>query len=142
MAPFVIKYTYAPGSVPIEFPNDSINKFGIEIKANSNINLGLHYPEGSFGQIDSTKVKFYFYPQNTNIRKIHTEYFINEGLPPNIPFSIPPNQITQISSSYGPIIEDISIMSIYPHMHLLGKDIECYAITPTNDTINLIKINK
>lgn len=143
MAPFGDQvYTYAPGSVPIEFPNDSINKFGIEIKANSNINLGLHYPEGSFGQIDSTKVKFYFYPQNTNIRKIHTEYFINEGLPPNIPFSIPPNQITQISSSYGPIIEDISIMSIYPHMHLLGKDIECYAITPTNDTINLIKINK
>ena len=26
-------------------------------------------------------------------------------------------------------------------MHLLGKDLECIAVTPTNDTINLIKIN-
>ena len=33
-------------------------------------------------------------------------------------------------------------MSIFPHMHLLGKDLVCYAITPTSDTINLIRINK
>ena len=135
-------YTYAPGSVPMEFPNDSLNNFGIEIPANSNIALGLHYPEGSFGQLDSTKVRFYFYPQNTSIREIHTEYLINEGLPPDPPFSIPPNQITQISSTYGPIIDDMSLMSIYPHMHLLGKDMQCFALTPTNDTINLIRINK
>ena len=135
-------YTYAPGSVPIEFPADSSNKFGIEIPANSNISLGLHYPEGSFGQTDSTKVRFYFYPQNTNIREINTEYLINEGLPPDPPFFIPPNQITYISSTFGPIMNDISLMAIYPHMHLLGKDIQCFAVTPTNDTINLIRINK
>ena len=33
-------------------------------------------------------------------------------------------------------------MSIYPHMHMLGKEMECYAVTPTSDTINLIRINK
>ena len=33
-------------------------------------------------------------------------------------------------------------MAIYPHMHLLGKEIECFAVSPTNDTINLIRINK
>ena len=135
-------YTYAPGSLPIEFPIDSLNKFGIEIPANSSIELGMHYPEGTFGQLDSTKVKFYFYPQNTAIREIYTEYLITEGLPPDPPFNIPPNQITQMSSSYGPIINDISVMSIFPHMHLLGKDMECFAVTPTNDTINLIRINK
>jgi hypothetical protein len=135
-------YTYAPGSVALEFPSDSLNKFGIEIPANSNIALGLHYPEGSFGQLDSTKVKFYFYPQNTAIRQIYTEYLINEGLPPDPPFTIPANQITQMSATYGPIIDDMSLMSIYPHMHLLGKEMQCFAVTPTNDTINLIRINK
>jgi len=135
-------YTYAPGSLPIEFPIDSLNKFGIEIPANSSIELGMHYPEGTFGQLDSTKVKFYFYPQNTTIREIYTEYLITEGLPPGPPFNIPPNQITQMSSSYGPIINDMSLMSIFPHMHLLGKEMECFAVTPTNDTINLIRINK
>ena len=135
-------YTYAPGAVPLEFPNDSLNKFGIEIPANSNIALGLHYPEGSSGQIDSTKVRFYFYPQNTTIRPIYSEYLITEGLPPDPPFLIPPNQITQMSSTFGPIINDMSLMSIYPHMHLLGKHMECYAVTPTNDTINLVRINQ
>ena len=134
--------SYVPGSVPLEFPMDSLNKFGVEIPAYSNVVLGMHYPEGSFGQIDSTKVKFYFYPQNTNIRVINTEYLINEGLPPDPPFFLPPNQITQMSSSYGPIMNDISLMSIFPHMHLLGKQMLCYAVTPTNDTINLIRINK
>ena len=129
-------YTYAPGSVPMQFPNDSVNKFGIEIPANSNIALGMHYPEGSYGQLDSTKVRFYFYPQNTSIRPIYTEYLINEGLPPDPPFLLPPNQITQISSTFGPIMNDMSLMSIYPHMHLLGKDMQCYAVTPNNDTIN------
>ena len=32
-------------------------------------------------------------------------------------------------------------MSVFPHMHLLGKDLECIAVTPANDTINLMKIN-
>ena len=34
--------------------------------------------------------------------------------------------------------QDYSFMSVFPHMHLLGKDMECIAVTPTNDTINLI----
>ena len=78
-------------------------------------------------------IRFYFYPQNTTIREIYTDYLINEGLPPNPPFYIPPNQITQISSSFGPLSNDMSVMSIYPHMHMLGKEMECYAVTPTSD---------
>ena len=97
-------------------------------------------PEGSFGQIDSTKVRFYFYPQSTVIREITTEFVINEGLF-GAPFILPPNQITQITGSYGPTTQDYSFMSVFPHMHLLGKDLECYAVSPTNDTINLVKIN-
>ena len=27
-------------------------------------------------------------------------------------------------------------------MHLLGKEMQCFAVTPTSDTINLIRINK
>ena len=100
----------------------------------------MHYPEGSFGQIDSTKVRFYFYPQSIVIREITTEFVINEGLF-GVPFILPPNQITQITGTFGPTTQDYSFMSVFPHMHLLGKDLDCIAVTPTNDTINLIKIN-
>ena len=134
-------YGYAPGSLPIVYPIDSINKFGVVLPSNSSIVLGMHYPEGSFGQLDSTKVRLYFYPQSTVIRSITTEFLISEGLPPDQPFTLPPNQITPISSSFGPIMNDMSVMSVFPHMHLLGKEMECFAVTPLNDTINLIRVN-
>ena len=133
-------YGYAPGSVALTYPTNTSNSFGVELPANSSISLSMHYPEGSYGQIDSTKVRFYFYQQSTVIREITTEFVINEGLF-GAPFILPPNQITQITGSYGPTTQDYSFMSIFPHMHLLGKDLDCIAVTPTNDTINLIKIN-
>ena len=126
--------------MPLIFPNLANNSFGVELPANSSVSLAMHYPEGSLGQLDSTKVRFYFYPQSTVIREISSDFLINEGLF-GPPFYLPPNQITEITGSYGPIPVDVSLMSVFPHMHLLGKDIICYAVTPTNDTINLIKIN-
>ena len=126
-------YGYAPGTVPLIYPQDANNSFGIELPANSSISLSMHYPEGSFGQIDSTKVKFYFYPQTTAIREITTEFLINEGLF-GPPFILPPNQITEITGSFGPTQQDYSIMSVFPHMHLLGTELACIAVTPNNDT--------
>jgi len=134
-------YAYAPGSVALTYPTNTSNSFGVELPANSSISLAMHYPEGSFGQVDSTKVRFYFYPQSTVIREITTDFLINEGLFPDPPFTLPPNQITEITGYFGPTTQDYSFMSVFPHMHLLGKDMECMAVTPTNDTINLIKIN-
>ncbi|MEC9209902.1 MAG: hypothetical protein VX762_05695 [Bacteroidota bacterium] len=133
-------YGYAPGAFPLIYPQTTNNAFGVELLANSSISLAMHYPEGSFGQLDSTKVRFYFYPQNTVIREISNEFLIAEGLF-GTPFYLPPNQITEITGSYGPTTQDYSLMSVFPHMHLLGKDLICYAVTPLNDTINLIKIN-
>ena len=133
-------YSYAPGAPPLIYPETANMSFGSELTANSSISLAMHYPEGSLGQIDSTKVRFYFYPQNTTIREISNEFLINEGLF-GAPFYLPPNQITEVTGSYGPTTQDYSLMSVFPHMHLLGKDLICYAVTPTNDTINLIKID-
>ena len=133
-------YGYAPGSVALTYPTNTSNSFGVELPANSSVSFAMHYPEGSFGQVDSTKVRFYFYPQSTVIREISTDFLINEGLF-GTPFILPPNQITEITASFGPTSQDYSFMSVFPHMHLLGKDMACIAITPTNDTINLIKIN-
>ena len=60
----------------------------------------------------------------------------------NWSFVLTPHQITAVDDCFGPLSQDFSLMSIFPHMHLLGKDLECYAITPMNDTINLIRINQ
>jgi len=55
------------------------------------------------------------------------------------PLVIPPGKITK-HSSFLKIPEDISILTINPHMHLLGKSFNAYALTPAQDTIRLIKI--
>tara|TARA_B110000858_G_scaffold100210_1_gene115092 strand:- start:1272 stop:2669 length:1398 start_codon:yes stop_codon:yes gene_type:complete len=133
-------YTWAPGTVPLVFPTSTNNAFGSNLPANSSLSLAMHYPEGSFGQLDSTKVKIYFYPLNTNIREVSSDFLINEGIF-GAPFILPANQITEITGTYGPTVQDYSFMSVFPHMHLLGKSIEMYAVTPTNDTINLVRIN-
>lgn len=133
-------YSYAPGSNPLMFPEGNNYQFGSILPSNSSITLAMHYPEGSFGELDSTKVRFYFYPENTIIREVSNDFLIAEGLF-GIPFYLPPNQVTEITGSFGPTPEDYSLMSVFPHMHLLGRDLICYAVTPLNDTINLVRIN-
>ena len=66
-----------------------------------------------------------------------TFYCVQEIKPKLI---IKPNQILSCSTRTK-VLKDISILTINPHMHLLGKKIKSYAITPQKDTINLIKIN-
>ncbi len=133
-------YSYAPGSSALIYPGTANTSFGVELPLNSSVSLAMHYPAGSAGQVDSTKVRFYFHPQGTIIREVSNEFLINEGLF-GPPFYLPPNQITEITGSYGPTAQDYSLMSVFPHMHLLGKDLICYAVTPSNDTINIVKIN-
>ena len=55
------------------------------------------------------------------------------------PLVIPPGKITK-HISFLKIPEDISVLTINPHMHLLGKSFKAYALTPTQDTIRLISI--
>ena len=55
------------------------------------------------------------------------------------PLVIPPGKITK-HASFLKIPEDISILTINPHMHLLGTSFKAYALTPAQDTIRLIQI--
>ena len=63
---------------------------------------------------------------------------ISEIIPPLI---IPPNVVKTFTTKTL-IQEDISLLTINPHMHLLGKSFEAFAATPDGRTIPLIKIPK
>lgn len=52
---------------------------------------------------------------------------------------IQPNTVKKVWSKYT-IDADISILTVNPHMHLLGKSFKAYAIKPDGDTIRLISI--
>ena len=54
---------------------------------------------------------------------------------------IPPDTIMMFSTRYR-IPSDMSVLTINPHMHLLGQKLKAYAISLENDTIPLIRINR
>tara|TARA_B100000508_G_scaffold141092_1_gene146417 strand:+ start:76264 stop:77814 length:1551 start_codon:yes stop_codon:yes gene_type:complete len=127
---------YTPGATPLVFPNGSGLKLGMDLPANSNIVLAMHYPAGSNGMKDSTKVIFHFYDEPVSgVREISAEPILQ-----NWSFTLPPEQITEVSASYSNIPIDVSILSIFPHMHLLGDQIKSYGLDTNNDTIRMIDI--
>jgi hypothetical protein len=131
---------YTPGSTPMILPSVAPLKLGIDISAGSQVYFAMHYPAGSYGQFDSTKVIFHFYPTGTTgVRQVSADAIIQ-----NWSFSLPPNQLTNVTAQYpagsGGIPAKISVLSVFPHMHLLGKSIKAYAIKPGGDTLKLANI--
>lgn len=63
---------------------------------------------------------------------------ISEIIPPLI---IPPN-VEKTFTTKIVTDQDISLLTVNPHMHLLGKSFEAFAATPDGRTIPLIKIPK
>ena len=131
---------YTPGSTPTVLPSVSPLKLGYSMAANSQVYLGMHFPEGSYGEYDSTKVIFHFYPETeTGIRQLSTDILLD-----NWTFSLPPDQITDVSDVYPnsgaglPI--DYSLLAVFPHMHLIGESMKVYGIKPSLDTLKLIDI--
>jgi hypothetical protein len=63
---------------------------------------------------------------------------VSEIIPPLI---IPPN-VVKMFTTRAIIDQDISLLTINPHMHLLGKSFEAFAATPDGRTIPLVRIPK
>ncbi len=133
---------FTPGSIPHFFPNDNFNKFGVKLKAGAKLVLAMHYPLGSYGKLDSTKVNLHFYPDGSSgLREVYAASVLS-----NWSFCIAANTKDTVYAEYPAagksLPAKISVLGVFPHMHLLGKEMKTWAITPTNDTIDLGNINK
>jgi hypothetical protein len=133
--------TYAPGMGPTVFPGQVPLVAGMRLKAGSKVIIQLHYPGGSAGEVDSTKIRIYFYPIGTpNVRTIYSTTPLQ-----NWSMAIPPNATTPFSAYYptsGTLPVALSAFAVMPHSHLLCKSIIYYAVKPGIDTIPLVKINE
>jgi len=132
---------YTPGAEPTIFPNGANVKMGVKLPAGADIIVQMHYPKGSAGTVDSTKLNFFFYPTGTTgVREVYTDPILSQWV-----FYIPANATPTFTTSYPPnggvLPYDFSILSVFPHMHLIGEEITSYAVTPSNDTIPFERIN-
>ncbi len=130
---------YTPGALPTVFPGQGNINFGYTLEAGSDIVFAMHYPAGSAGLKDSSKLRLYFYDDNTQIREI-----LSGAAVQNWNFTIPANTIDTVTASTDPsdLPINVSVLSVFPHMHLIGKSIESFAVTPNNDTVKFARINE
>ena len=130
---------YTPGASPMILPSVSPLALGMDIGPGSNIYFAMHYPVGSYGEFDSTKVILHFYPPGTtNVRQISAAPLIS-----NNNFTLPANQVTNLTAQYpanGGVPTNFSVLSVFPHMHLLGENIKAYAYKANQDTIKFVNI--
>ncbi len=137
---------YVPGTSPLVYPEG----IGEVIPAGADLLIQVHYAPLPTDETDQSSVNIFFKKADDPITR---EVRIASVTPFNLPggfsdFEIPPNEEKTFvaeslyeDDSWTPGIDyDISLISIEPHSHYLGKDYEIFAVTPQNDTINLIKI--
>jgi hypothetical protein len=129
---------YLPGSESFQYPK-GIGGFKAK-KKNIILVNDFHYGPTNEPFKDSSYFKIYFdsIAPVRPIQEIQLGTFGISDIEP--PLIIPANEIKKFKTS-AIITRDISMLTINPHMHLLGKSFKAYAINLYNDTIPLIKID-
>lgn len=101
----------------------------------------IHYGPTPVDTSDQTSFNIFFSPHSPE-RPVKEFILGTSGISPvEPPLIIPPNQIKKFTTKYK-LPETISLLTINPHMHLLGSSFLAYAISPSGDTIPLIRIRK
>lgn len=102
----------------------------------------LHYGPSDTDAIDHSQLHIYFTKKPPK-RPVHETMLGTNGISPiDPPLIIPPDSIKTFYTRAFIGEQDISLLTINPHMHLLGKSFKAYATKPNGDTIPLIHIPK
>lgn len=130
-------FNFLPGVTPAWYP-EGIGVFPLNRKFNLVCN-DLHFGPTSKTIIDSSVVNIFFSkfpPKRQTGELMLGTNGVSKIVPPLV---VPPNQITTHSTSFN-VPADMSILTINPHLHLLGKKFKAYALKPNGDTVKLISI--
>ncbi len=130
---------YLPGFIPPSYPKEM---GGFKLRKNGVFFLNnIHYGPSNADVKDSSYLNVFF--RKDPIRRAVSEaqmgtFGISEIEPE---FIIPPNEVKTFHTQKT-LPQSISLLSVNPHMHLIGKTFWAFALKTNGDTIPLIKINK
>ena len=130
---------YLPGYLPPSYPKEI---GGYRFKKNGLFLLNnIHYGPSNKDLLDSSYINV-FYRKAPIERPISETQLGTFGISKIEPeFIIPPNEIKTFHTQ-STLSRSISMLSINPHMHLVGKTFWAFALKQNGDTIHLIKIKK
>ncbi|MGZ3884941.1 MAG: monooxygenase [Bacteroidia bacterium] len=130
---------YLPGYFPPVY-NEDIG--GFRLKKNGIFFLkNIHYGPSNADVTDSSYINVFFRkgPPKRPVAETQMGTFGISAIEPKL--VIPPNEVKTFHTE-ATLQNDISVLSVNPHMHLLGKTFWAFALGPDKDTIPLIRINK
>lgn len=129
---------YLPGVQTVIYP-EGIGGYYMSKKGSVLVN-DIHYGPSSKNKYDQSYFNLFFdsIPPKRPLYEIQLGTL---GVSKVIPaLNIPPNEVKNFTTEIE-VIEDLSLLTVNPHMHLLGKKYKAYAIPPSGDTIPLVKID-
>lgn len=130
---------YLPGALHSFYP-EQIGGYTMSKKGAFYLN-DLHFGPTPINATDSSYYKIYF-GTKPPVRPVSEFQMGTLGIAPVIPKLIVPAGTVKTFHIQATIPENISLISIVPHMHLIGKKFWAYAVKPNGDTIPLIRIKQ
>jgi hypothetical protein len=130
-------FNYLPGMNPLSFP-DGIGGFKIGRSGAFLLN-DQHYGPSLRDTSDYSTLNLFFM-EKPPVRPLMETQLGSLGISEIVPrFNIPAGTVRTFHTR-AMIRSDISIISVNPHMHLLGTTFKAFAVPPTGDTIPLVYI--
>jgi Secretion system C-terminal sorting domain/Copper type II ascorbate-dependent monooxygenase, N-terminal domain len=124
---------WVPGSQPYFLPAG----MGIQILPGARIIMQIHYPAGSSGLTDSTRINLQF-SSASNLRKVYIApvlaYYANMT---NGPLKIPANAVDTFYEEYT-VPAKVSVLAVAPHGHLVCTHMKSFGVETNGDTIPFI----
>ena len=129
---------YLPGVQTVIYPK-GIGGYYMSEKGSILVN-DIHYGPSSKDKYDQSSFNLFFdsIPPKRPVFEIQLGTLGISKVVPKL--NIPANEIKSFITEIE-VIEDLSLLTINPHMHLLGKKYKAYAVPPSGDTIPLVKID-
>lgn len=123
---------YAPGTSPLIFPEGAAMK----VPAGSKILFEVHYTPNGYAQTDLSYIGLKF----TDAAAVKNEVIGEEAL--NHKLKIPPGAANHLVTADRRFPEDVTLLSLTPHMHLRGKSFRYDATYPDGTTETLLDVPK
>lgn len=134
-------YTYymnawQPGAGPAKYPDG----WGIAVPPGADFVVEIHYGPGGAEEIDETYINLDFVDDPLFVRPVYASWLLGQSAPvlTDGPLFIPANTTQTFHQVSNPLSSPLSLISICPHMHLLGDNYKVWFETQEGDSIPLI----
>lgn len=130
---------YAPGQKPILYP-DGIGKV---LHAGADLVVQMHYAPWMTEEMDQSSFNVFFMDEDEEELEREVQGHIMVPLPEVIDdlFFIPADTERTFHGKFT-VPRDVSLLTIAPHMHLLGQHWEVWMEKPDGERVDLIRINE